>query len=335
MSPATKSFVALLVASVVLLLVVGRLAGGGGLSPSLKQDATANASQAKRLGGGGQAGLDNAQQAEARTLERLQREAAARFSGGAAPALLSPPPAIGAAAFAVLEGACGHLIAGKAETAHLPPASLTKIITAMVVSRSGVDLQQVVPVNVSGAQMAARGSSVMGIEPGMHVTFNDLLYGLMLPSGNDAALAVAEALGDGDVQAFLDQMNQLARHLGLRDSHFTNPHGLDAPGLYSSALDMALAGRAYLQDPTLAPIATTATYKWSAATMRNGNKMLAAYPGAYGVKIGYTRRARQTIVVAANRDGRELIVSVFGSNDRYLDATLLLDWAFAASPRSC
>jgi D-alanyl-D-alanine carboxypeptidase len=100
---------------------------------------------------------------------------------------------------------------------------------------------------------------------------------------------------------------------------------------------MALAGRALLDDPLLAQISSTPEYEpaWSGPVLKNGNRLLSTYPGAFGVKIGFTDRAQQTIVAAANRDGRELIVSVFGSEDRYTDSAALFDWAFANIPARC
>jgi D-alanyl-D-alanine carboxypeptidase len=245
----------------------------------------------------------------------------------------SPPPAVGARSFAVIERSCGAFLAGKAEHERLPPASVTKIITALVVARYAQG-NEMVDVNVSGSQMARRGSSVMGIEPNMTLSVTDLLYGLILPSGNDAALALAEHVGHGNVAAFVDLMNAESGILGLHDTHFSNPHGLDDARLYSSALDMAQAGRAYLDNPMLARIASVAEYMpaWNGPSLKNGNRLLERYPGSYGVKIGYTRQASQTIVAAASRDGRELIVSVFGSPDRYKDTAALLDWAFANIP---
>src|SRR5690606_16812450 len=133
------------------------------------------------------------------------------------------------------------------------PASLTKMVTALVVA-ANANLDDVVSVEVSGSAMAARGSSVMGIEPGMQVSVRDLLYGLMLPSGNDAALALAAYVGGGDVGRFVEAMNQTVAGLRLENTHFTNPHGLDDPGLYSSAYDLALIGAELGRNPVLAEI---------------------------------------------------------------------------------
>jgi D-alanyl-D-alanine carboxypeptidase len=247
-----------------------------------------------------------------------------------------PPPAVDGSAFAVVDRACGDVIWGHNHDERLPPASLTKIVTALAVVDM-VSLDAMAEAHVSGAKMKERGSSVMGVEPGMQLSVLDLLNGLMLKSGNDAALVLAEHAGAGNTDAFITAMNVKAQAVGMTNSQFANPHGLDQDGHYSSALDMAKAGAALLENPVLSQISATPEYwpHWDGDSMRNGNKLLRRYPGAYGVKIGYTEAASQTIVAAAERGGRHVIVSVFGSDDRYTDATLLLDWAFAKTASGC
>jgi D-alanyl-D-alanine carboxypeptidase len=255
-----------------------------------------------------------------------------------APAL-PPAPAVSARSVAIIERSCGALVYGKDETEPLPPASLTKIVTALVVAERATNLNAVVEdVDVSAKTLVrTTDSSVMGIEPGMRFTVRDLLYGLLLPSGNDAAVQFAEYISGG-IGPFVALVNDKAAAIGMTDTHFVNPHGLDAPGHFSTALDMARAGRAFLANPLLAQIAATPSYETPGAVrivMSNGNKLLAAYPGMFGVKIGYTTNAKQTYVAAARRGGRELVLSLFGSTDRYADAQALLDWAFASTPAAC
>jgi D-alanyl-D-alanine carboxypeptidase len=248
---------------------------------------------------------------------------------------LLPQPRVSARTFAIVDRSCGALAYGVGEHVRLAPASLTKIITAMVVERLA-DHNAMVDIKVDGEQMARRGSSVMGLKPNTQVSVIDLLYGLFLPSGNDAALALAQHVGGGSVEHFVQLMNEQMAQLQLQNSHFTNPHGLDDAGLYSSAYDMAMAGRAFLEDPELAQISVTPNYTLgSGLSFKNGNKLLQLYPGAFGVKIGFTTNAHQTIVAAAERDGRQLIVSVFGSDDRYSDTIALFDWAFSSIPSRC
>ena len=246
------------------------------------------------------------------------------------------PPTITGRAAAVIEASCGELLYGHSADLRLPPASLAKIATALVAVEHA-DLSRTVDVKVNSALLvASSGSTVMGLQPGQQMTLRDLLYGLLLPSGNDAAIAIAEAVG-GSVAGFVQMMNNKAEELGLRNTHFTNPHGLDEPGLYASAYDMALLGRALLAEPELAAIVRTKNYQpsWSGPQVWNGNVFLDIYPNALGVKIGYTEDAGQTIVAAAEQDGRRLIVSVLGAWDRYSDAVGLLDWAFAETRPAC
>jgi len=259
-------------------------------------------------------------------------------------ATATPPPtptpavapfAVEARAVAILDASCGGtLLYGKSEHEPLPPASLTKIVTALA-AINHVDLADTVVSDVSAKELKARNrSSVMGLEPGQRVTVEDLLFGLFLPSGNDAAIMLAKHVS-GSEEAFAALMNETARNIGMANSAFDNPHGLDSPGLRSSAYDMAIAGMALMQNPTLASIAGSRTYTLeSGLSFRNGNKLLTQYPGAYGVKIGNTRDAGLTIVGAAERGGRHLYISVFDSDDLYGETSRLLDWAFTL-PSPC
>ncbi len=250
------------------------------------------------------------------------------------PPPMVPAPAIGGKAAAVIERTCGAVLYGFNERQRLPPASLTKIVTA-IVSIERADVRATLVADVSAKYLnKTTESSVMGLEPGKRATIADLLYGLMLPSGNDAALALAKHVG-GSVQGFVGLMNEKARQIGLADTNFTNPHGLDESGLYSTALDMAQAGRAYLAYPALETIARAQTYRWGDVDMKNGNSLLRTYPGAFGVKIGFTDLGRQTIVAAADRNGRDIIVSVLGTENRNADAAALLDWAFDHTQSAC
>jgi D-alanyl-D-alanine carboxypeptidase len=254
------------------------------------------------------------------------------------PAPLTPPPAVTAKSFAIIERSCGALVYGRNADQPLPPASLTKVVTAMVAADHIRDLDARVDVDVSAKYLVkTTDSSVMGIEPGMNFSLRDLMYGLLLPSGNDAALQLAEYVAGG-VPGFVAMMNDKAQALGMTGTHFVNPHGLDAAGHFSTALDLAKAARAFLAYPLLAQISATPTYETPGAVrivMTNGNKMLGLYPGTFGVKIGYTTNARQTIVVAAERGGRQLILSLLGSSDRYGESIALLDWAFARTAPAC
>jgi D-alanyl-D-alanine carboxypeptidase len=250
------------------------------------------------------------------------------------PELAVPPFEVKARSAVVLDAGCGAQVYGKEAHTQLPPASLTKIVTALAVI-DRVNLADVVTVDISARELKKRTrSSVMGLEPDMRVSVEDLLYGLFLPSGNDAAIVLARHVS-GNEQDFAALMNETARNLGMTNSAFDNPHGLDSDGLHSSAYDMAIAGLALMQNPTLAAISSAASYTLDGGLhFENGNKLLKQYQGANGVKIGYTSKAKHTIVAAATRDGRTVFVSIFGSEDLYTETAQLLDWAFTL-PAGC
>ena len=237
-------------------------------------------------------------------------------------------PAVGAPSVAVLDEATGQLLYGKDERRRRPMASTTKIMTALVALERG-QLSQVVTVDLDAADMP--GSSTMGLSAGEQLTLLDLLYGLLLPSGNDAALAIGRAVAGSDA-AFVDLMNQRAAELGLADTHYANPHGLDAPDHYTTALDLARLTRIALRNPTFAQIVATrektvqgkATYR-----LRNTNRLLSR-PDVEGVKTGTTEAAGQCLVAVVRRDGRRVITVALGSPDHAADSLALADYAFAA-----
>ena len=244
-------------------------------------------------------------------------------------------PYVSARSITILESGCGAEIYGRDEHLKLPPASLTKLMTAAV-ALDQASLDTMITSDVDGARLYDdTGSTIMGLKPGMQLSLLDLLYGLLLPSGNDAAIAIAEGIG-GTQAHFVDMMNAKAQSLALDDTHFTNPHGLDDKDLVSSARDMAMLARYVMENPTLRTIVSTLSWqpKWDGPPVWNGNRLLGEYPGADGVKIGYTEASQQTMVASATRDGRRIIVAVMRSQDRYADSERLLDWAFA-QPSAC
>jgi D-alanyl-D-alanine carboxypeptidase len=247
------------------------------------------------------------------------------------------PPAITGVAAVVMEDACAAVLYSTNPDIRRPPASLAKIMTALV-AEENAGLDELVSIDVSGAEFSLEtDSTIMGIEPGQTLSIRDLLYGLLLPSGNDAAIQIAEHVG-GDVKSFVAMMNQKARELGLENTHFANPHGLDDEALYTSAYDMAILGRELLRRPALAVMVGTQAYQpsWDGPAVGNLNQLLAFYPGTLGVKTGYTPLAGQTIVAAAEQGGRTIIVSVLGSHwDVYKDVSELLNWAFQSTEPAC
>jgi D-alanyl-D-alanine carboxypeptidase (penicillin-binding protein 5/6) len=212
------------------------------------------------------------------------------------------------------------------------PASLTKLVAAMVAVDDAGSLDRVVEVTRQATEVVP---SFMGLSPGERLTVRELLDGLFLESGNDAA----EALASGIVprERFIRQMNQKAKSIGLTDSHFVNPSGLDAPGHGMSAHDLAHVA-AYLDSyyPELAAIADTkdvviqATALHKAFYPHNLNRLLWTYPGATGLKTGLTDNAGGCMLATATRGGRHLIVVVLNATGHSTaDAAMLLDYGFS------
>jgi len=239
------------------------------------------------------------------------------------------PPILGAESVALLEGSCGKMIFGARSDEPRAPASLTKIVTAMVVA-DDAKLEDEVDINVTGWDLVVENdSSIMGLEKGMRMPVEDLLYGLMLASGNDAALALADHLG-GEAK-LVEKMNEHVRKLGLRNTVLRNTHGLDAAGAQTTPLDMAFLGRDLLTYPELAKIVDTdfRSFEWhDGGGIWNGNYLTYTYEDSIGIKTGYTEEAGFLIVGAAQRDGRVLIASAFGGFDPIWDAMKLFDWAY-------
>jgi len=255
--------------------------------------------------------------------------ASAPLTTGLAPTLTTGVPAssVDSAAAIVIDEASGAVLYGNNEHRALAPASLTKIATA-ILAIEGTDLDAWVTNEVDSRRMI--GSSVMGLQPGDCFQVRDLLHGLMLRSGNDAALAIARFEAGSDA-AFVNQMNTLLTRLGLTDSNFANPHGLDAVGHVSSAYDLAMLARYGMQIPEFR--STVSSSVWTAngsrrMTMYNINGFLNSYKDADGVKTGFTDDAGRTFVGSAMRDGHRLYVVLLNSSDRYGQAAELLDWAF-------
>jgi D-alanyl-D-alanine carboxypeptidase (penicillin-binding protein 5/6) len=251
-----------------------------------------------------------------------------------------PQPSLSAAAAIAIDARTGRILYHLQDTLHRLPASTAKIMTALVaLSRRSPAARMSVPAGVDTVTTAVDGSA-MGLAPGETFTLHDLLYGMLLPSGNDAAYTIAQDVA-GSQSAFVAAMNGMARQLGLRQTHFTNPTGLDDAGEYTTALDLAhLAQQALARQPLFARIVRTETYtipataQHPAFSLQNLNQLLGAYPGAEGVKTGTTPQAGENLVGAATRFGHQAIVVVLGSSDRFADATALLDYAFATLPSS-
>ncbi|MGC8780179.1 MAG: D-alanyl-D-alanine carboxypeptidase family protein [Anaerolineae bacterium] len=239
-----------------------------------------------------------------------------------AAAALTRPPAVSAAAALVVDLDAAQTLYSHRAAEPWPPASTAKLMTALVVMRN-VDINQRVVVS---ARAANTPGSRMGLSAGETLTVRELLYGLLLPSGNDAAVALAEHVA-GSEAAFVGLMNEMAAALGLKGTRFVNAHGSDAPGQVTTASDLVILARAALSDPLLAQIVATPSIQLAGRTLKNTNELLGAYPHVDGVKTGTTDEAGECLVVSATRAGHRLLVVVLGSRDRYADARALLDFA--------
>ncbi len=245
------------------------------------------------------------------------------------------PADVSAEAWLVADLDSGDVIAARDPHGRHRPASVIKILTAMAAINE-LPLNQV----IDGTQEAADAEGTkVGIKAGGRYTVNDLLHGLLMHSGNDAANALAGALGGMD--AALGKLNTLAAKLGARDTRVATPSGLDGPGMSTSAYDVGLFSRYAFNNPVFADVAATREYQFpdfagNPYPVENDVKLLYNYPGAIGGKTGYTDDARQTFVGAANRDGRRLVaVLLRGTREPiapWEQTARLLDYGFATAP---
>ncbi len=208
-------------------------------------------------------------------------------------------------------------------------ASITKLMTALVAVEARPDLQE--PVKIEYEWTLAEGSSIY-LRQGETLKLETLLYGLLLQSGNDAALAIAGHCA-GDVDTFVDWMNQRAADLGMTRTHFANPNGLNDDTHYSTAGDMAKLARACLENPQIAEIVATRSISMEGRTFTNHNKLLWQYKGCIGMKTGYTQMAGRTLITAAQRDGQRLAVVTLCDPNDWEDHKNLFDYGFETYPR--
>ena len=244
-------------------------------------------------------------------------------------AAVSGPPSVSAASAILVDAESGRVLYEKDAHTRRLIASTTKLMTALVAAESCIDLGE--NVTVEYADTRTEGSSLY-LQVGEQITVEALLYGLLLHSGNDAALALARYCG-GDVETFVEQMNQKARELGMADSHFENPNGLNADGHYSTAADMARLGIACMENETVAKIVATRSIALGNRTFVNHNKLLSQYEGCVGMKTGYTQLAGRTLVSAARRDGQLLVCVTLSDPDDWRDHAALFDYGFSTYPR--
>ena len=236
---------------------------------------------------------------------------------------------ISAKAWALVEAGSGRLLMGEHEHDRLPMASTTKIMTALLVLESGEDLDALVTVAHEAA--GVEGSS-MHLAAEEKLSLRDLLYGLMMVSGNDAAVALAIHLS-GSVEAFAARMNARAAALGCTDTHFVNPNGLHDPNHYTSACDLCRMAAAAMELPVFRDIVSTERYAATTGdrprTFATKNKVLTRIEGGCGVKTGFTKKAGRCLCFAARREGMLLIGAVLNAPDMWDDAKIILDRGFS------
>jgi len=230
---------------------------------------------------------------------------------------------------AILMDINGRILYEKNIHERMPMASTTKIMTAIVALEYGrLDDKITIPPEASGIE----GSSIW-LSSGETHTLEDLLYGLMLRSGNDAAIAIALHIG-GTVEEFTDMMNSMARKIGAYNTHFVNPHGLHHNDHYTTAYDLALITAYGLKNPDFETIVSTKyhTIPWEGhdwdRAMKNKNKLLWSFDGANGVKTGYTKKAGRCFVGSAKRDNLQLIAVVLNCGPMFEESAALLNYGF-------
>lgn len=239
---------------------------------------------------------------------------------------VSGEPSINARSAIVMDFDTGTILYEKNAYRKRPMASTTKIMTA-ILALENCALDDDVVISGKAANM---GGSVMGIKTGSTIKVKDLLYGLLICSGNDAAVALAEHIG-GSIEGFAELMNKKALELGAFSTSFSNPHGLDAENHYTTAYDLAKITRCALKIPTFNDIVGTREFYYNGRTLKSTNEMLAGYEGADGVKTGYTGLAGRCLVTSATKNNMRFISVVLfcdTKNLRTSSSRQILDYTF-------
>ena len=241
------------------------------------------------------------------------------------------PPKIEAASWALIDARTGQTLAQKSQNRQLPMASTTKMMTAYLALRNLSMGEVVNAADYRGAPV----ESLMGLEPGQKVSVRDLLYGLILLSGNDAAVTLATAVS-GTVPRFVGLMNRTAQRLGLSDTSYQNPIGLDGPRQYSSAADLVTLGRLLMRIPRFRPIASARTAELRSfrppVEIETGNEFVRDNPWALGIKTGQTNLAGYVLASDGRREATELIAAVMGTASeaaRDSQTVRLMDYGFS------
>lgn len=248
-----------------------------------------------------------------------------------------PAPSVSAASAVLVDGDDGKVLWSKNPHTRRAIASTTKIVTALVTLEQ-TELSDVVTASATAEAVGADDPLVTELElvAGEQLTVEELLYGLMLPSANDAAVALAEHIG-GSEAGFARLMNETARDLGAIDSHFVTPNGFDRPDAYSTAADLAVLAAAAFENESFTRIVGTRRYEISGPNgprqLVNRNELLNTLPGATGVKTGNTRNAGPSLVSSATRGSESRIAVVLGSDDVFAESAALLEYGFAGFRR--
>ena len=235
-----------------------------------------------------------------------------------------------ATAAVIINGDTGEVIYSCNSEQRLSMASTTKIMTALLLCENGQFEKEV---TVTAEMLKVEGSS-MGLLAGDKVTYHDLLYGMLLASGNDAANVTAISIG-GTVEGFAEMMNCKAAELGLVNTHFVTPSGLDADGHYTTALELAKLARYAMQNEHFALAASSKSVTLNYGnppyrrTLTNHNKLLKTFDGAVGVKTGFTKKSGRCLVSAAKRDGKYIIAVTLNDPNDWKDHTEMLEYGFS------
>ena len=235
-----------------------------------------------------------------------------------------------------MDAATGKILYQRDPDLRLPPASTTKVVTAIVALESGRKLHELLTVSKMATRVPA---SKLYLRPGQTITIEHLLYGILLSSANDGSMVLAEGV-TGSVERFTEIMTKKAHDIGAANSHFTNPHGLTAPDHYSTARDLALLFRYAMKNATFREIVQTKISSVSSnsivrkrtvarrISVRNHNRLLWNFNGAIGGKTGYTLAAQKCFVGAVTRNGLTLIISILGARNLWGDTRELLEYGF-------
>jgi len=247
---------------------------------------------------------------------------------------LPQPPALMAHAWLLTDIESGQAITGRNDDERAAPASLTKLMTAYLVFSAMKSGALTADHRVTVSEHAwKQGGSRMFLQPGKPVTVGELLRGLIVLSGNDAAVALAETVA-GSEEAFVEKMNSEAASLGMKDTHFANATGWSDPQHYSTARDLTTLAIALLRDfPGHFDLYSTKTYGYNGIMQQNRNRLLWLDPHVDGIKTGYTEKAGYCIIATANRNGRRLLAVVLGAGSdgaRAREAQTLLNYGYQA-----